>query len=299
MMDKEQVHMLTMSRCLGDHSFKEKYPGGVVATPDVAAITFDEADRYIVIASDGLWDVLTEDQVVTLVSQTDTALEACRQLLIAAKKAWQSREADIPNSDCDDITVTCIMLPCFTRNQDDPLFEIAEDKPQELPASPTGSTPMGRRSIIVVDPSSMEGLSDDDDMHLGGAQSESTSETTHTLFQILPQDGTNTTRVFEQSGPMPSLVKPRPRALSLAPRSRRLGSYGSNALLPLGPVRSGARAKSCYASPTAAGSANKGFGQLDTIHSPFEASPFQHPPLPPPMMIMETHGAASFRVTRR
>merc|ERR1712146_752962 len=41
----------------------------------------------------------------------------------------------------------------------------------------------------------------------------------------------------------------RPRALSLPPRVRRMGSYGQQALLPHGPPRTGHRAQSCYVSP--------------------------------------------------
>merc|ERR1712096_493218 len=127
-LEGEQVHMLRMSRCIGDHDFKENHPNGVIAVPDVSSFTFDEGDRFIVLATDGLWDVITEDEVVTIVDQNEAATDACKELIQEAKQRWHSQNGQY----CDDITITCVMLPCFQPD----IETIAED----------GITEMRRRS---------------------------------------------------------------------------------------------------------------------------------------------------------
>ncbi len=52
---------LALSRALGDHSLK-KY--GVSCVPYVTRHVIDFNDKYLILASDGLWDVVTEDEVL-------------------------------------------------------------------------------------------------------------------------------------------------------------------------------------------------------------------------------------------
>lgn len=54
---------LALSRALGDHALK-KY--GVSCMPYVAKHVIDFNDKYVIIASDGVWDVITEEEILKL-----------------------------------------------------------------------------------------------------------------------------------------------------------------------------------------------------------------------------------------
>jgi len=56
---------LILSRAIGDHSLKRF---GVICTPHVNKHMLTENDRYIVIASDGLWDVVNDYDLLRLVN---------------------------------------------------------------------------------------------------------------------------------------------------------------------------------------------------------------------------------------
>ena len=49
--------VLAVTRAFGDHSLKK---AGLIATPYVAKITLKPFDKYLIIASDGIWDELSD-----------------------------------------------------------------------------------------------------------------------------------------------------------------------------------------------------------------------------------------------
>jgi serine/threonine protein phosphatase PrpC len=56
---------LNLSRAIGDFF----YEGSVPCTPDVKTHTLTAEDKFLILASDGLWDVLTNDRVCMLANQ--------------------------------------------------------------------------------------------------------------------------------------------------------------------------------------------------------------------------------------
>lgn len=67
---------LSVSRSLGDHHLKDV---GVSCVPDVATVTMDErqaSHTALVIASDGLWDALTDEEAAELLRETIAAASA-------------------------------------------------------------------------------------------------------------------------------------------------------------------------------------------------------------------------------
>eukprot|EP00803_Ostreobium_quekettii_P006214 evm.model.scf_208.3 EVM.evm.TU.scf_208.3 scf_208:78279-80318(-) len=54
---------LSMSRALGDHFLRG---AGVVADPEVTIICRDSRDEFMILASDGLWDVMPDEAVSKL-----------------------------------------------------------------------------------------------------------------------------------------------------------------------------------------------------------------------------------------
>jgi serine/threonine protein phosphatase PrpC len=54
---------LAVTRALGDHALKAGPPAcGVTADPAIVAREVGATDRFLILASDGLWDVLSEAQ---------------------------------------------------------------------------------------------------------------------------------------------------------------------------------------------------------------------------------------------
>lgn len=55
--------LLILSRALGDHGLKKH---GVIANPFINKHYISDKDRYLILASDGVWDVITDDDVYRL-----------------------------------------------------------------------------------------------------------------------------------------------------------------------------------------------------------------------------------------
>lgn len=98
---------LAMSRSLGDHAVKSI---GVIATPVVSEHEISANDAFLVIATDGVWEFLTSQQVVNMISQDlesgKGASEACQNLIEAAAAMWHEHEGDYR----DDITALVIKV---------------------------------------------------------------------------------------------------------------------------------------------------------------------------------------------
>jgi len=60
----EELPGLAMSRSMGD---KVAHSVGVTAEPDTLEFTLGLSDRYVVIASDGVWEFLSNEDVAAIV----------------------------------------------------------------------------------------------------------------------------------------------------------------------------------------------------------------------------------------
>jgi serine/threonine protein phosphatase PrpC len=72
---------LALTRAIGDHSLK-KY--GVIATPFTNKVFLDEKDKYVVIASDGVWDSIGDNDVFKLSLNYPTAFELANAIVKTA-----------------------------------------------------------------------------------------------------------------------------------------------------------------------------------------------------------------------
>ena len=70
---------LMLSRCFGDWSIKEY---GVIVLPHVAKIELTSDDLYLIIATDGVWDVLSDDDIVKLIQINSNSLGKCKNIVI-------------------------------------------------------------------------------------------------------------------------------------------------------------------------------------------------------------------------
>uniref|UniRef100_A0A0D3DNG6 PPM-type phosphatase domain-containing protein n=1 Tax=Brassica oleracea var. oleracea TaxID=109376 RepID=A0A0D3DNG6_BRAOL len=70
-----------MARAFGDFCFKDF---GLISVPDVSYRRLIEKDEFVVLATDWIWDVLTNEEVVEIVAKAPTRCTAGRALVEAA-----------------------------------------------------------------------------------------------------------------------------------------------------------------------------------------------------------------------
>ncbi|KAK4749789.1 hypothetical protein SAY87_027238 [Trapa incisa] len=95
---------LAMARAFGDFCLKEY---GVISMPEFSHRSLTDRDQFIVIASDGVWDVLTNEEVVEIVASAPTRSSAARILVESAAREWKLK---YPTSKMDDCAVVCLFL---------------------------------------------------------------------------------------------------------------------------------------------------------------------------------------------
>ncbi|GMG98603.1 hypothetical protein Nepgr_000443 [Nepenthes gracilis] len=95
---------LAMARAFGDFCLKEY---GVISVPEFTHRTLTEKDQFIVLASDGVWDVLSNEEVVEIVSSAPSRPSAARVLVESAAREWKLK---YPTSKMDDCAVVCLFL---------------------------------------------------------------------------------------------------------------------------------------------------------------------------------------------
>ena len=94
-----------MSRSFGDQAAAEV---GVTAEAEILEMNLTDQDNFIVLASDGVWEFLSNDEVVALIMPhylNNSAEKAAETLIREALKRWKQEENVI-----DDITCIIIFL---------------------------------------------------------------------------------------------------------------------------------------------------------------------------------------------
>ncbi|KAI4341074.1 hypothetical protein MLD38_025844 [Melastoma candidum] len=95
---------LAMARAFGDFCLKEY---GVISIPEFSHRVLTDKDQFVVLASDGVWDVLSNEEVVQIVASAPTRSSAARILIEAAAREWKLK---YPTSKMDDCAVVCLFL---------------------------------------------------------------------------------------------------------------------------------------------------------------------------------------------
>ena len=98
---------LAMSRSIGDGQAKNL---GVLSEPDIFEYTLNEGDKFIVCASDGVWEYLSNDDVMNTVKDVyereGKAEEACEVLIKKASSEWRKENSKT----MDDISCAILFL---------------------------------------------------------------------------------------------------------------------------------------------------------------------------------------------
>lgn len=129
----QDIPGLAMSRAFGNFRLKEH---GVIAVPEISQHRITSNDRFLVLATDGVdanviqiyievffqfneppwylksssqvWDMLSNDEVVSLIwSSGKKQAEAAKLVAEAAEAAWKKK---LKSTKIDDITVICLFL---------------------------------------------------------------------------------------------------------------------------------------------------------------------------------------------
>ncbi|KAM0941208.1 putative protein-serine/threonine phosphatase [Dioscorea sansibarensis] len=103
-MPDEDCPGLAMARAFGDFCLKNF---GLISTPQVTHRELSSKDEFVVLATDGVWDVLSNKEVVKIVSSTSKRSDVAKHLVERAVRAWRSKH---PTSKVDDCAVICLFL---------------------------------------------------------------------------------------------------------------------------------------------------------------------------------------------
>ncbi|XP_019455584.1 PREDICTED: probable protein phosphatase 2C 33 [Lupinus angustifolius] len=94
---------LAMARAFGDFCLKDY---GLIAVPDISHHRLTEKDEFVVLATDGIWDVLSNEEVVDIVASASQT-NAARVLVESAVKGWKTK---YPFSKIDDCAAVCLFF---------------------------------------------------------------------------------------------------------------------------------------------------------------------------------------------
>ncbi|RCV13570.1 hypothetical protein SETIT_2G355800v2 [Setaria italica] len=95
---------LAMARAFGDFCLKDY---GVISVPEFFHWSLSEKDQFVILASDGVWDVLSNQEAVDIVSSSPSRSKAAKSLVEAATREWKTK---YPTSKIDDCAVVCLYL---------------------------------------------------------------------------------------------------------------------------------------------------------------------------------------------
>ncbi|KAJ7973638.1 putative Protein phosphatase-2c [Quillaja saponaria] len=95
---------LAMARAFGDFCLKDF---GLISVPEISYRRLTERDEFVVLATDGIWDVLSNKEVVDIVASASVRSSAARALVESAVRAWRYK---YPTSKVDDCAVVCLFL---------------------------------------------------------------------------------------------------------------------------------------------------------------------------------------------
>lgn len=101
---EEESPGLAMSRAFGDYCIKEY---GLVSVPEVTQRHISTRDQFVILATDGVWDVISNEEAIDVVSSTAERPKAAKRLVEQAVKAWNKKRRGIA---MDDISAVCLFF---------------------------------------------------------------------------------------------------------------------------------------------------------------------------------------------
>ncbi|KAK6119059.1 hypothetical protein DH2020_047196 [Rehmannia glutinosa] len=100
----EESPGLAMSRAFGDYCVKDF---GLISVPEVTHRHITSQDQFVVLATDGVWDVISNQEAVRIVSSTPDRAKSAKRLVECAARAWKRKRKGIA---MDDISAIVLFL---------------------------------------------------------------------------------------------------------------------------------------------------------------------------------------------
>ncbi|KAJ8636354.1 hypothetical protein MRB53_010621 [Persea americana] len=97
---------LAMSRSFGDYCVKDF---GLISVPEVTQRHITNRDQFIILATDGVWDVISNQEAVEIVSSTPEREKSAKRLVECAARAWKHKRRGVAMDDCSAI---CLFFHC-------------------------------------------------------------------------------------------------------------------------------------------------------------------------------------------
>ncbi|KAL5579216.1 hypothetical protein UlMin_011658 [Ulmus minor] len=94
---------LAMARAFGDFCQKDF---GLISVPEITHRRLTKEDEFIILATNGIWDVLSNEEVVNIVASIPPAFVA-RSLVETVVQLWRLK---FPTSKVDDCAIVCLFL---------------------------------------------------------------------------------------------------------------------------------------------------------------------------------------------
>lgn len=177
---------LAMARAFGDFCLKDF---GLISVPDVYYHQIASKDEFVILASDGVWDVLSNKEAVDIVASAPGRGTAARALVDCATRAWRLK---YPTSKTDDCAVVCLFLDHTSSADTTPQISLASNTSNELKTEKLATSD---KSVKIDDvlPSEASALKRSDttkDSSASEASSLERSGTTKDSSEIVPVDET-------------------------------------------------------------------------------------------------------------
>ncbi|CAI5459461.1 unnamed protein product [Closterium sp. Yama58-4] len=100
----EMAPGLVTSRAVGDFLLKGF---GVTCEPDVTVLPVEDGDEFLILATDGVWDVLSHEEAVSIVATSPSPATSAERLVTSAQEAWAAK---YPKARRDDCTAVVLFL---------------------------------------------------------------------------------------------------------------------------------------------------------------------------------------------
>ncbi|RDX64222.1 putative protein phosphatase 2C 34, partial [Mucuna pruriens] len=95
---------LAISRAFGDYCVKDF---GLISLPDVTQTKLTTRDQFLILATDGVWDVMSNEEAVKIVGSTAHKEKAASRLVKCAMHEWKRKRRGIA---IDDISAICLFF---------------------------------------------------------------------------------------------------------------------------------------------------------------------------------------------
>lgn len=159
---------IAMTRTLGDLQAKKI---GLISEPEIEHFVLRDKDEFIVIGSDGIWDVMSSAEVVGFVlhclENVETREKIAEALVMEARSRWDELNknknkhaglgiGDVPylRHGCDDITAVVALFSYFTEEEMEeklrmPQSNITKDGQRAMNAQSTGKDSQSKYQVNV------------------------------------------------------------------------------------------------------------------------------------------------------